>query len=74
MAKLPPANTFHISFDTLEMPGRIVAVEVKLGRRVANEMDSFRIDMCDHPLYAALFRYCMDNPPPGVTITEVAEK
>lgn len=60
-----PTDTFHIAFDTLKFPGKIEAVEVTLRRHITGDQSKqYRLDLCDHPLYAALHKYCANNPPP----------
>lgn len=63
MSKKIPANTFQIAFDTLSMPGLIVAVEVALTKRIGRNKDVFRVNLCEHPLYSALRTYCIANEP-----------
>lgn len=66
--RLDPTDTFHVEFNTEEMPGRVLATEITIRRKIAESKDVFRLDLCNHPLYEKLFRYCMDNPPPGFKI------
>lgn len=54
---------FAISFDTKEMPGKIVVVTVALDKSIMGSNDSMRVDLVDHPLYKHLARYVKDNPP-----------
>lgn len=61
-------DTFQIEFSTQDMPGKIVATEVRLSKRIMGPADSARIDLADHPLYPKLFQYCMRNPPRGVKV------
>lgn len=63
MSNLIPANAFHVAFDTLSMPGCMVAVEVVLTQRIGRNRDVFKLNLCEHPLYPALRRYCLDNEP-----------
>jgi len=53
---------FGIAFDTLEMPGKIVATTVELGKWVMTEKDTINVALCDHPLYPALEQYVRSNP------------
>jgi hypothetical protein len=53
---------YGISFDTKEMPGRIVAVAVKLSKIFMGPKDSVRVDLVDHPLYPKLEEYVLANP------------
>lgn len=60
------ADTFHIEFDTVSMPGKIIATSVTLRREIVDGGDvkrSFRVDLRDHPLYRQLCRYVQANPP-----------
>jgi hypothetical protein len=57
-----PADAYHLEFNTKEMPGMIVCVEVQLRRRIGRDHDTFRVDLSDHPLYPALERYVLANP------------
>jgi hypothetical protein len=59
---LPPTNTFHISFDTKNAAGYIRTVKVTIEHDVMDAMDTARIDLADHPLYADLQRYVLANP------------
>ena len=60
---MSPAKEYFISFDTNEMPGRILAVRVTLGHEVVKDMDAeMRIDLRNHPLYAQLESYVHSNP------------
>jgi hypothetical protein len=72
--KRKPTDTFQIDFDTQSMPGKIVALEVRISSVIAETRNpgdlekSFRIDLNDHPLYRKLFTYCMNNPPAGYAV------
>lgn len=61
-----PTDTFDISFDTKEMPGLITSVQVILDRKIHRRSDFeerfFRVDLCNHPLYAELEAYVLANP------------
>lgn len=60
---MPPAKEYFISFNTLDMPGRVLAVRVTLSHEVIKDMDAkFRIDLSDHPLYHKLEDYVLSNP------------
>lgn len=52
---------YCISFDTKEMPGKIVAVSVSLDTIILGPNDSTRVDLVDHPLYSHLEKYVLDN-------------
>jgi hypothetical protein len=54
-------KSYCISFDTLEMPGKIVAVSVELNTIIMGSSDSVRVDLVDHPLYPKLEKYVLDN-------------
>jgi hypothetical protein len=72
--KLKPTDTFQIDFDTQSMPGKIVALEIRIRSIIADTRKpgdlekSFRIDLSDHPLYRKLFTYCVNNPPAGYAV------
>lgn len=68
MSKAPYVDTFQIEFSTQDMPGKIVATEVRLSKRILGPGESARVDLADHPLYPNLFQYCMGNPPRGVKV------
>lgn len=56
------AKEYLIDFDTKIMPGKIQAVRVRLDLVTISDMEkSFRIDLCDHPLYKELKRYVLSN-------------
>lgn len=62
-----PADTFHIAFDTLSMPGKVLVTTVKLTEEIQTadaefEARRFRVDLCDHPLYPRLVEYVRNNP------------
>ena len=52
---------YGISFDTNEMPGKIVAITVALDKTIMLPTDSIRVDLCDHPLYHHLETYVFAN-------------
>lgn len=62
---LPKDRKYHISFSTKNIPGRIEAVSVQLGVDIAGDDAVFHVNLADDPLYPALRRYCIDNPPGG---------
>lgn len=53
---------YGVSFDTKDMPGKVVAVTVALSKTVIGPDDNVRVDLRDHPLYRHLERYVLDNP------------
>jgi hypothetical protein len=63
----PPTDTFHISFDTKSMPGKILVTTVTLREEIHEARDGafdptvFRPDLTNHPLYRRLRRYVFDN-------------
>jgi hypothetical protein len=60
---LKPTNTYCIAFDTMDMPGKIVATQITLETVVfGNPKDVFRIDLKNHPLYYQLVDYVKSNP------------
>lgn len=60
-----PGRTYHISFNTSEMPGLIKAVAVTLNNDIIRDDKTlFNIALCDDPLYPDLVRYVKANPPP----------
>lgn len=53
---------FYISFDTKEMPGKIVALKVSIQKEIITDMNKgMRVDLVDHPLYPQLVRYIEAN-------------
>lgn len=56
---------YAIEFNTKEIPGRIVSTVVTLTTEVAGSEGKWRVDLCDHPLYARLVEYVKNNPPGG---------
>lgn len=59
--KLPPANEYHISFNTKDSAGYIKAVKVSISEDVVLLDETVRIDLVDHPLYPALQKYILQN-------------
>jgi len=57
-------HTYHLNFDTLDMPGAITCVEIKIRKAVKRDHDVMRVDLADHPLYPALQEYVLMNPRP----------
>lgn len=58
-----PVSTYHVEFDTLDMPERIVATRVRLDKHVVRNMDApMNVALCDDPLYEKLERYVLANP------------
>jgi hypothetical protein len=53
---------YCISFDTVEMPGKVVAVSVALDTIILGPNDSAMINLCEHPLYPKLEKYVKQNP------------
>lgn len=53
---------YGISFDTKEMPGKVVAVVVSLDKMIMGPDDSVSVSLCDHPLYHHLVKYVLSNP------------
>ncbi len=53
---------FGIAFDTKEMPGKIVATTVELGKWIMRPEDKVNVALCEHPLYPALEDYVHKNP------------
>ena len=60
--KLAPCDTFHIDFNTIDMPGRVTGVAVTLKREFIAMDQTVQIDLRDHPLYPALAAYVAANP------------
>jgi hypothetical protein len=54
--------SYCISFETREMPGKIVAVRVQLDTIIMGLDDKVRVDLADHPLYPKLVEYVLNNP------------
>lgn len=53
---------YCVSFDTTEMPGRVVGISIAIGKVFLKDIDSVRVDLCNHPLYEKLETYVLDNP------------
>jgi hypothetical protein len=53
---------YAISFDTKEMPGKVVTVTIALSKSIIGPNDKVRVDLADHPLYHHIVRYVKDNP------------
>lgn len=54
---------YWISFNIENNKKSISGVRVKICRALEKDMNaSFKIDLCDHPLYPALVRYVEANP------------
>lgn len=53
---------YAISFDTKEMPGKVVGVRVQLDTMIIGTDDKVRVDLSDHPLYEKLEQYVLHNP------------
>ena len=62
--KLPPTNVFHVAFDTRSHRPFIKTVKITIEDDVMDDMDTARIDLADHPLYADLQEYVLMNPRP----------
>ena len=54
---------YCVAFNTTDMPGKVVAVQVTLNTHIMGPQDKVRVDLVDHPLYAKLHAYCLANPP-----------
>jgi hypothetical protein len=52
---------YCISFDTNEMPGKIVCVRVQLDTTIIGMDDKIRLDLVNHPLYRHLEEYVLNN-------------
>lgn len=52
---------YCISFDTNEMPGKIIAVRVELSKHIMTVGDSVNIALFEHPLYEHLEEYVLNN-------------
>lgn len=67
---------YHIEFNTKDManpdgqPNIIVATKVTLSLDYIRPKQVMNINLNDHPLYAKLHRYCMENPPRTYEKTE----
>lgn len=62
---LPHQNdTFYVSFDTESQPGKLEAVKVTVNLETITDLKrGLSINLCDHPLYRFLHKYCTANPP-----------
>lgn len=56
---------YGVSFDKLDMPGKIRAVRVQLDTVIMGPDSRIRVDLCDHPLYPKLEQYVLANPSRG---------
>lgn len=55
---------FYIAFDTKDMAPNILATKVTLSTEVIRDMNRpLAINLSEHPLYPALYRYVASNPP-----------
>lgn len=52
---------YCISFDTKDMPGKVVAIRVELTKMFVEPSDKVRVDLVDHPLYKQLEQYVLNN-------------
>lgn len=65
---MEPTNVYCIAFETKDPKtgkphaGYIKAVQVTIETVVLDSMDTARVDLANHPLYAALQRYIKSNP------------
>ena len=55
---------YSISFQVDKKSGYINTVDVELSEGVMDALDQARIDLMDHPLYAQLQEYVLNNPVP----------
>lgn len=62
MTQRPRKIPYGISFDTKEMPGKIVAVTVALDTWIMTPSDIAAVNLCEHPLYPKLVEYVKANP------------
>jgi hypothetical protein len=62
---LPADNTFGISFDTntVRKTGILKVVQVKLEEATLAPEETVHVNLSEHPLYPALVRYVLANPP-----------
>ena len=58
----PPANEFHIEFNSAGKSGYLKSVKVVICEDVIDPDGEYRIDLADHPLYKALQNYVRANP------------
>lgn len=56
------ARSYYVSFDTKDMPGKIVAVKVTIEKEIISDMEKeLPINMSEDPLYHHLKTYCENN-------------
>jgi hypothetical protein len=55
-------HKYCISFDTEEMPGKLIGISVALDKIFIGPNDTVRIDLRNHPLYEHLECYILNNP------------
>lgn len=57
--------TYHIEFDTEQVPGHITSTKVVISKAItSNKKDVFNVGLSDDPLYPHLVRYVQHNPIP----------
>ena len=62
-------DAYHIDFDTKQFPGLLVALRITIQSEVIRDEERMlNVDLASHPLYEKLFKYCMNNPPPGFQV------
>jgi hypothetical protein len=55
---------YYIAFDIIDMPGLALATRVTLANEVLRDDIPARVGkLCEHPLYAKLATYVVNNPP-----------
>ncbi len=58
-----PLGTYHIEFDTLDMPGKLVATKIVISKEIISDLDRrLAVDLSSHPLYRKLEAYVLANP------------
>jgi hypothetical protein len=60
--KTKKGRPYCISFDTTEIPGKIMGVSVELNKILLDPEDIVQLDLRNHPLYHHLVDYCRANP------------
>ncbi|CAB4157911.1 hypothetical protein UFOVP681_54 [uncultured Caudovirales phage] len=57
---------YWVNFNVENGGKAISGIRVEISRAMEKDINSkFAINLCDDPLYPALHRYVMDNPPKG---------
>ena len=56
-------SAYHIEFETLDMPGKLVATKIVISKDIISDLDRrVAVDLSSHPLYRKLEAYVLANP------------